>query len=109
MLLRDGVRLFIIGYSFSDAHINKIIVKAIKNKGLKLYVISPEDPEKLKNRLLSNSLNKNASENDKHGRYIWNAIVNYFPYALREIFPSDQSETDKKKDLFRSVREGYSN
>ncbi|MBI5230190.1 MAG: hypothetical protein HY981_02760 [Candidatus Magasanikbacteria bacterium] len=38
------------------------------------------------------------------GVAIWEAVEGYFPYTLKEIFPADQSDTDKKKDLFRAVR-----
>lgn len=40
MLLRPSARLMIIGYSFSDAHINDAIVEGLEN-GLKIYVVDP--------------------------------------------------------------------
>lgn len=40
MLLRSSARLMVIGYSFSDAHINDAIVDGL-NAGLKLFVIDP--------------------------------------------------------------------
>lgn len=40
MLLRPSARLMIIGYSFSDAHINDAIVAGLEN-GLKLFVVDP--------------------------------------------------------------------
>jgi hypothetical protein len=40
MLLRPSARLMVIGYSFSDAHINDAIADGLK-AGLKLYVVDP--------------------------------------------------------------------
>jgi hypothetical protein len=41
MLMRPGARLMVIGYSFSDAHINDAIMDAIKQSDLKLFLIDP--------------------------------------------------------------------
>jgi hypothetical protein len=35
-------RLMIIGYSFADAHINRMIFSAIENRGLKLFLVGPD-------------------------------------------------------------------
>ncbi len=40
MLLRPSARLMVIGYSFSDAHINDAIAVGLK-AGLKLFVVDP--------------------------------------------------------------------
>jgi hypothetical protein len=37
-----GTRLMVIGYSFADAHINRIIFDAIKNSGLKIFLVGPD-------------------------------------------------------------------
>ena len=41
MLTRPGARLMVIGYSFSDAHINGAIMDAIKQGDLKIFLIDP--------------------------------------------------------------------
>jgi hypothetical protein len=41
MLMRAGARLMVIGYSFSDAHINDAIMDAIKRGDLKLFLVDP--------------------------------------------------------------------
>jgi hypothetical protein len=41
MLMRAGARLMVIGYSFSDAHINDAIMDAIKRGDLKLFLDDP--------------------------------------------------------------------
>jgi hypothetical protein len=104
-LSRDGVKLFVLGYSFNDSHINKIIVRAIKDHGLKLYIISPTDPEIFKNRLIGKPIpSEEVREIDKTGLYIWQAVSNYFPYVLKEVFPLNQNTTDKRDDLFAAVK-----
>jgi hypothetical protein len=41
MLMRPGARLMVIGYSFSDAHINDAIMDAIKQSDLKIFLVDP--------------------------------------------------------------------
>src|SRR6185369_1841284 len=41
-LKRPGTRLTVIGYSFSDAHIDALLKEAVENAGLKMYVIDPQ-------------------------------------------------------------------
>jgi SIR2-like domain len=41
MLIRPGARLMVIGYSFSDAHINDAVMDAIKHNDLKVFLIDP--------------------------------------------------------------------
>jgi hypothetical protein len=47
MLLRPSARLMVIGYSFSDTHINDAIVEGLK-AGLKLFVVDPYAMDALK-------------------------------------------------------------
>lgn len=99
-LYRQEIKLLIIGYGFKDLHINKILVKAIQEYGIQLYVISPEDPEKFKNRIIG----KPSTEGilwtpNEQGAAIWEGVVGYFPHFLREIFPADQSKTHISTDL----------
>ena len=72
-LLRENVKLFVIGYGFGDEHINKTILKAIKSHGLKLYILDPSGPESFKER---------------HGA-MWDGVVGYFPYSISEVFGED--------------------
>lgn len=97
-LNRDDVKLFVIGYSFRDQHINDCIIKAIENHRIKLYIISPENPEILRDRLEGKIPNGIYSIDD-HNMKIWNAICGYFPYKLADIFPKDQTATQVAKDL----------
>lgn len=47
MLLRPSAKLMVIGYSFSDTHINDAIVEGLNN-GLKLFVMDPHAMDVLK-------------------------------------------------------------
>lgn len=93
---RPGVRLFVLGYSFRDSHINDLILKAIDEYGLEFYIISPEQPESFKKRM----------EGKNNGIYevlptikIWDAVRGYFPYSLKDIFPQNQQETGVFLDI----------
>jgi hypothetical protein len=50
MLMRAGARLMVIGYSFSDAHINDAIMDAIKRGDLKLFLVDPAGDKMLDKR-----------------------------------------------------------
>jgi hypothetical protein len=43
--------LVVIGYGFGDVHINAVIARAISSFGLKLHVVSPEQPQELHQRI----------------------------------------------------------
>ncbi|MGB8991030.1 MAG: SIR2 family protein [Desulfobaccales bacterium] len=73
-------KLFVIGYSFHDHHINKIIADSVKTLGLKLYILSPEAPANF-------IANLNLIE---YGKQIISSINGYYPYSLLEVFPSYQ-------------------
>ena len=97
---RPGVRLFIIGYGFRDQHVNDIILKAMNENNLKIYIISPEDPSVLKTRLLKDPCLVIDSQtippiNEK----IWDAVNGYFPHTLKDIFPGDQTVTGTYLDI----------
>lgn len=55
LLTQGDTRLMIIGYGFRDEHINKTLINAISNHGLKVFIISPQGadiamPNKMSNR-----------------------------------------------------------
>ncbi|NQU82592.1 MAG: SIR2 family protein [Parcubacteria group bacterium] len=103
-LYRDGVKLFICGYGFRDSHINERIVKAVREHGLKIYIISPTVPEELQDFLIGKPSTSGQiwSENED-GKSIWSAVDGYFPYEMKEIFPFGQRDNDKKDALFNAV------
>jgi hypothetical protein len=97
VLYMPDCRLLIIGYGFRDQHINKVIVNSIKDKGLKLFILCPVDPEVFKNDTLKNT----GTENRK---IIWEAVSGYYPYTIQTIFPFNKHPTPQciqlKNDFF---------
>ena len=74
-------KLLVIGYSFADSHINRVLKESMKS-GLQLFVLSPASPERLKSRM---------SEQDCDD--LWPALCEYFAFDLKTLFPADQSVT----------------
>jgi hypothetical protein len=50
-LLRPRSRLMVIGYSFSDAHINKAIIDAADRGNLELFIVDPQGVDVLDKQL----------------------------------------------------------
>lgn len=50
-LYQEETRLFVIGYSFMDEHINEVIANSMNDYDLQLYIILSTELEKLKQRL----------------------------------------------------------
>ena len=101
VLYRPECRLLIIGYGFRDQHINEVIVNTIKDKGLKLFIICPDDPEIFKN----DTLKYTGSDNKK---IIWEAVSGYYPYTIQTIFPFNKHPTPQyiqlKNDFFNKAK-----
>lgn len=83
-------RLLIIGYGFRDKHINQIIATAIKENGLKLYVVSPEGP-----RDFIEKLEFGETLDRPFGPDILKGLSGYFPYKLLEALEGDQFKFNK--------------
>ena len=63
------------------------------HKHLKLFIISPTDPEKFKSNI----------EKITNGSQLWNAIESYFPYTFQTIFPPDQRTTPELQEIQRGI------
>lgn len=83
VLSMADVKLFVIGYSFGDEHINEIIAGGIMNNNLKLYVLNPYNPEIFKNNLYSDKISR--------GEIIWNGLAGYYSYSLSEVFSGSKT------------------
>lgn len=96
-------KILIIGYSFGDKHINVELAKAVNNSGLKIYIVSPEHPLKLKEKVngfyKSNTHDVNEVATDCG--LIWKAVDGYFPYKVKELFPEDGSTSNARTDLLK--------
>jgi hypothetical protein len=78
-LSQPETKLLIIGYGFRDEHINKEIHRAVKDNGLKLYIITPEKPREWALKLIQNPQHLNF-------KGVPSSILSaYYPYGLREF------------------------
>ena len=91
VLLSGGKRLLITGYGFGDAHVNGAIADGVEKAGLQVFILSPDDPEKVR-KLLA----------ERECPEIWSGLRDYFPYTLRELFPESQGETQAWMHVRRS-------
>jgi hypothetical protein len=85
MLVRPSARLMVIGYSFSDTHINDAIVDGI-TAGLKLFVI---DPFALK-----------ALQNDHRIGKARSALIGYSDRSLKTTFGGDRYAHNQVSQFF---------
>ncbi len=88
-------KLLIIGYSFSDQHVNLALLEAIKERGLKLYIISPSPAKKLHDHF--------QSEGHLYAADIWKGVAGYFPHSLRDVFPPSQATTEHFEEIKRAL------
>lgn len=95
-------KLLVIGYGFGDSHINDILLKAVEEHNLSLYIINPTDPEVFKNKLEGRPDHSGSYKISKYSK-IWKGVKGYFPYTLREIFPPDQSKTTIAEEIRMSL------
>jgi len=86
-------RLLIIGYSFRDEHINRILQDGVMNHGLRLYIINPLDL-----RIFKQELFKRCCADD-----LWAALHGYFPYTLKQIIPFGQEGKFYQDDIFSTL------
>lgn len=95
---QENIKLVVYGYSFGDKYINDFILDAIhgthERSGIKMkiYIISTENPSSLKKRL----------DDSEHGE-IWTAVDGYFPYQMKEIFPTNEVSTPEYKEVINKI------
>ncbi len=80
-ILDETIDIWVIGYSFSDNHINEILMKSMQKHGSSLYVIDT----KTYNDFMNDILTRNSKLHSLIDRY----LSGYFPYYLKQIFPVD--------------------
>ena len=90
-----GVRLFISGYSFSDAHINETIAGAASSHGLRVFLHNTSSAREMRQHLL-------APDCAPYGREIWNALIGYCSRPLGEIFPDTMRRTAEADEFDRT-------
>jgi hypothetical protein len=83
-LASGGKKILIVGYGFRDAHINEVLAQAVRDAGLKVYVLGTSSPEKWKAGVM---------QDEASGADILRGLAGYYPYSLLEMFPGNQAET----------------
>lgn len=104
VLSHDQRRLLVIGYGFADEHINYELSNAVKKHGLKIYVLSPESPKDLKNKLfkMSDELKKQSYDKFEDPINIWNGISGYFQ-CVEDVLLKDVYDNQVMKEHFYNV------
>ena len=95
VLFQPEQRLLIIGYGFGDEHINATIAKAVKEYGLKLFIISPKPPEEFHKELLGK----------EYGNDIWQGVSGYCPYKLTDIITNVGHYSHQFKNMINNLFE----
>lgn len=80
-LFQSNVRLMIIGYGFRDTHINDILMKAVDEHGLRMFIIGPDGGDLLE-------------------KTFRNSLIGASRRSLREIFGNDKIEFNKVMRFF---------
>ena len=93
VIKQGSKKILIIGYGFQDQHINEVLLDGVKNHNLKLIIVG-QSPRSVKERI-------------EHGHYyakdILGGVMAYFPYPLKEIFPSNQQPTIYFQDIQKAL------
>lgn len=87
VLSSGGRRLVVIGYRFKDKHINNVILDSIKNNGLRINIICPNEAKKFKTDTLGKRTEDEAAT-------IWNAVDKYYNSDLEKFFPFNRGSQD---------------
>jgi hypothetical protein len=85
VLQHPSSRLLVIGYSFRDGHINRAIGDAVARAGLRVHIVTPEEPLAFHNRVLK----------EEAGDEIWQGVAGYHRTTLQTLFPLNQAETQE--------------
>ncbi|AKB53936.1 MULTISPECIES: SIR2 family protein [Methanosarcina] len=102
VLSQDKRRLLVIGYGFGDEHINSVISNAVKNHGLKIYILSPESPKSFKEKLCD------GCGKSKDIINIWNGVSGYFQ-CVEDVLLKDTYGNQSEKEHFYNVFFGKNN
>lgn len=97
-LCRPDARLMVIGYGFRDSHINEVIMRAINDRGMRMFVIAPEggDLARLANptHVAPIRVGTNLEETFVRG------LMGASRRPLRDIFGGDTIEFNKVMRFF---------
>ncbi len=94
--------LVVIGYGFMDEHINDVIADAIRDAGLRVHVISPNQPRELHNLL--DPVHTLGRLPAPRGAEIWRGLHGYTCAKVVDLVsPSSTNLTPQGQAFFRQV------
>lgn len=88
-------RLLVIGYGFGDPHINRILAKSVRECGLKLCVICPNEQKAFRDTLLHDQDVDKAS--------LWEGLTHYCDKTLKEVYPHDGVDTVFAREINQAM------
>jgi hypothetical protein len=87
-VLREPERnLVVIGYGFGDKHINDVIAAAIRDHGLKLFVVSPKQPRDFREML--SPVNAVVERVRPRGDELWQGLFGYYRGSGTDLYQED--------------------
>lgn len=101
VLQHGGLNLLVIGYSFRDPHINSIIIDAIDNHSLKLYVVSPSLPRNFHAALQEVHSMGDGVQFVSSSHRIWDGLWGYYQGRTGDFFrDGNQPQIAPKAEAF---------
>jgi hypothetical protein len=79
--------LLVVGYSFRDSHINDVILSAVENAGLKLFVMSPATPDEFRATL--QGVDGSGAVYIERGPELWQALHGYYRGSVTDYYISN--------------------
>jgi len=102
ILKEPNRNLVVVGYGFGDEHINNVIADAIRDCGLRLYVVSPKLPSEFKERLTP--LNSFVTEPPvPRGRELWEGLYGYYRATVTEFCDENGQPTAQGRAFFHNL------
>lgn len=94
--------LVVIGYGFGDKYINDIIVDAIRNRKLRLYVVSPMQPKDFRDMLLP--VHSASQTSTPNGEALWYGLFGYYQNRVTDFYHENENKLKPKGEaLFRDL------
>lgn len=87
---QENQNLVIVGYGFRDDHINGVIADAIKENGLRLFVVSPKQPRDFREMLFS----------EGHGDALWRGLFGYHSGLVTDFYQDNDADLSPQGQAF---------
>lgn len=102
ILKTPGRNLVVVGYGFGDKHINNVIADAIRDWGLRLYLVSPKLPSEV--REILTPLNSFINAGRVHrGRELWEGLYGYYRATVVDFCDENGELTTQGRAFFRDL------